>query len=87
VLLIFTVFTRKYNWLAAGAAASAMTFSGSATIHAIILVTLPWGSTSAIDLDVVGTYAASATGLIFIVPIMAFLKSLKTLAGRVLIRA
>jgi hypothetical protein len=40
-LLIFTVFTRKYNWLAAGAAASAMTFSGSATIHAIILVTLP----------------------------------------------
>jgi hypothetical protein len=27
-LLIFTVFTHKYIWLAAGAAASVMTFSG-----------------------------------------------------------
>jgi hypothetical protein len=85
-LLIFTVFTHKYIWLAAGAAASAMTFSGSAAIHAIILVALPRSSTSAIDLDVFGTYAASATGLIFIVTTMTFSKSLKKLAGRVLIR-
>jgi hypothetical protein len=85
-LLIFTVFTHKYIWLVAGAAASAMTFSGSAAIHAIILVALPRSSAAAIDLDVFGAYAASATGLIFIIPIMTFSKSLKTLTGRVLIR-
>jgi len=85
-LLIFTVFTHKYIWLVAGAAASAMTFSGSAAIHAIILVALPRRSAAALDLDVFGTYAASATGLIFIIPIMTFSKSLKNLTGRVLIR-
>jgi hypothetical protein len=85
-LLIFTVFTHRYKWLVAGAAASAMTFSGSAAIHAIILVALPRSVTSPIDLDVFGAYAASATGLIFIIPIMSFSKSLRTLTGRVLIR-
>jgi hypothetical protein len=85
-LLIFTVFTHRYIWLVAGAAASAMTFSGSAAIHAIILVALPRSSAAAIDLDVFGTYAASATGLIFIIPIMTFSKTLQTVTGRVLIR-
>ena len=85
-LLIFTVFTHRYIWLVAGAAASAMTFSGSAAIHAIILVALPRSSAAAIDLDVFGAYAASATGLIFVIPMMTFSKTLKTVTGRVLIR-
>ena len=36
-LLIFTIIIRNYKWLAAGAAASVMTYSGVAAIHVIIL--------------------------------------------------
>lgn len=86
-LLVFTVLTHRYTWLVAGAAASAMTFSGAAAIHAIILLALPRATDRAIDLDVFGTYCASATGLIFVIPIMTFSKTLRTLTGRMLIRA
>ena len=37
LLLVFTIVIRNYVWLAAGAAASVMTYSGTAAIHLIIL--------------------------------------------------
>src|SRR5436305_124904 len=36
-LLLFIVVLRRQNWLTAGAAASCLTFGGSAAIHALIL--------------------------------------------------
>lgn len=37
LLLVFTVTIRKHGWLAAGAAASVLTYSGVAAIHSLIL--------------------------------------------------
>jgi hypothetical protein len=81
-LLASAVFTRNFIWLGASAAASALKFSGSATLHA----TLPQSSTVASELEVFGTSAAMATGFICIILIMIFSKSIKTRAGRALIR-
>lgn len=46
VLLAFTVIIRNHGWLAAGAAASVLTYSGVAAIHLIVFFAVATDSTS-----------------------------------------
>ncbi|KAI9889928.1 MAG: hypothetical protein M1814_004651 [Vezdaea aestivalis] len=59
-LLIFAVFSRRTEWLVAGALASALTYSGSAAIHAFAMIIIRPGSQ--LDLDAFGALAVCTAG-------------------------
>ena len=83
-LLIVVFAHRIWYWLVAGAGVSAMTYSGTAAVHACILVALP--RTGTFDLDSIGTYVITSTALIFIVPIMSFSETMRRHSVRHILR-
>ncbi|KAK7470206.1 hypothetical protein VKT23_001643 [Stygiomarasmius scandens] len=60
LLLLFAVFAEKQVWLIAGAGAAALTYSGQAAIHALVLAGT--SAHSIFDLDALGIYAIVSTG-------------------------
>lgn len=59
-LIIFTVAGHTHVWLNAGALASALTYSGTAAIHALILAAD--SANSLCDIDAVGIWAILSVG-------------------------
>jgi hypothetical protein len=59
--LIFAVFGRSKEWLVIGALVSALTYAGTAAIHAIFLVT---SKVTVFNLDVIGTWSVLSSGSI-----------------------
>ncbi|PGH06231.1 hypothetical protein AJ80_08200 [Polytolypa hystricis UAMH7299] len=67
VLLVFAVLARRQKWLVFGALASAMSYSGAAAIHGLLLVS---GIRTPIDLDVYGVFAVTASGVMLTAPLL-----------------
>lgn len=66
-LLIFAVLARRQSWLVVGAVASALTYSGTAAIHAVVLAAT--SANPVFDLDSVGVWAISV-GCVAVMPIL-----------------
>ena len=78
LLLVVTLLLRaNQKWLAAGAAASAMTYAGTAAIHAIVL--LVYRQSSPFDVDIVGAYAIASAGFIIAVPFATLSKTVRAM--------
>ena len=60
VLLVFGVLARRKKWLVVGALTTAMSYSGAAAIHAMLLVTRDH---SYIDLNIFGIFAITSAGV------------------------
>jgi hypothetical protein len=86
VSLIFTIFGHNWLWLVAGAASSAMVFSSTAAVHSVILVTTPRKPNIPYDVDAIGTYVITSIGLIMVVPILTFSRTMRKDSVRHLIR-
>jgi hypothetical protein len=85
ISLLVVIFShRVWYWLVAGAGASAMTYSGTAAVHAFTLVALP--RTGTFDLDSIGAYVITSTALILIVPIMSFSETMRRHSVRHILR-
>ena len=67
-LLIFSVVAHRQVWLIAGAMASALTYSGTTAIHAVILASTArdW----ILDLDAFGVWAIVSTGCLAVIPVL-----------------
>lgn len=67
-LLIFSALAQRQVWLIAGAMASALTYSGTAAIHAVILA----GASQSwiFDLDALGVWAIVSTGCLAVIPVL-----------------
>ncbi|GIK07570.1 hypothetical protein Aspvir_003236 [Aspergillus viridinutans] len=59
-LLLFSIVSRKTPWLVAGALGAAMTYAGSAAVHATILAGI--SRNSLLDLDCLGIFAIVSVG-------------------------
>lgn len=59
-LLLFSIVSRKTPWLVAGALGAAMTYAGSAAVHATILAGI--SRDSLLDLDCLGIFAIVSVG-------------------------
>jgi hypothetical protein len=59
-LLLFSIVSRKTPWLVAGALGAAMTYAGSAAVHATILAGI--SRNSLLDLDCLGIFAVVSVG-------------------------
>ncbi|KAF7115505.1 hypothetical protein CNMCM5793_002463 [Aspergillus hiratsukae] len=59
-LLLFSIVSRKSPWLVAGALSAAMTYAGSAAVHATILAGI--SRNSLLDLDCLGIFAVVSVG-------------------------
>ena len=66
----FGVIYRHQEWLVAGALASALTYSGSAAVHAVLLA--GFRHESALDLDVIPCNAVLATSVLIVVPLLRY---------------
>ena len=75
-LLLFGIIARRSTWLIAGALATAMTYSGTAAIHALILaITSP--KQPVLDIDLVGAWAVLTAGLFALWPVLQFSSTLR----------
>lgn len=74
-LLIFAVLAQHQVWLIAGAPASALTYSGTAAIHAIILARVSMNLV--FDIDVVGVWAIVSAGCVAVQPVLDWSSTLR----------
>lgn len=79
-LLLFAVFARHQVWLVTGAVASALTYSGTAAIHSIILAAV--SRNSLLDLDSFGTWAVVSAGCLIMLPVAEFSETLRESLAR-----
>ncbi|KAI4280064.1 MAG: hypothetical protein L6R38_004753 [Xanthoria sp. 2 TBL-2021] len=70
---IFGVIYRHREWLVAGALASALTYSGSAVVHAVLLA--GFRHEIALDLDVIPCKAVLAMSVLIVVPLLRYLQT------------
>ncbi|KAL8750661.1 MAG: hypothetical protein Q9199_006926 [Rusavskia elegans] len=69
-LTVFGVIYRHREWLVAGALASALTYSGSAAVHAVLLA--GFRHETALDLDVIPCNAVLAMSVLIVVPLLRY---------------
>ncbi|KAL8649668.1 MAG: hypothetical protein Q9226_005480 [Calogaya cf. arnoldii] len=72
-LTVFGVIYRHQEWLVAGALASALTYSGSAAVHAVLLA--GFRQENALDLDVIPCNAVLAMSVLIAVPLLHYSKT------------
>ncbi|KAI9813791.1 MAG: hypothetical protein M1827_003581 [Pycnora praestabilis] len=77
-LLVFALVVRNQKWLAAGALASALTYSGAAAIHAFILAGF-WhsGDHQFTDTDIWALWCILSTGCTIAVPLLLWSSTLR----------
>ena len=73
-LIVFSIVAQQQSWLVVGAIASAMTYSGTAAIHAVVLAAV--SVNPVFDLDIVGVWAVASAGCVAVVPILDWSKTL-----------
>ncbi|PGH08707.1 hypothetical protein AJ79_05898 [Helicocarpus griseus UAMH5409] len=66
-LLAFAIIARRQQWMVIGALASAMSYSGAAAIHGLLLVS---PARRAIDLDIYGIFALTSSGAMITAPLL-----------------
>ncbi|OJD15874.1 hypothetical protein ACJ73_08938 [Blastomyces percursus] len=67
LLLAFAVLCRRQKWLVFGALASAMSYSGAAALHGLLLAS---PARKAIDLDIYGIFAVTSSGAMLTAPLL-----------------
>ncbi|KLJ12289.1 hypothetical protein EMPG_12662 [Blastomyces silverae] len=67
LLLLFAVLCRRQKWLVFGALASAMSYSGAAALHGLLLAS---PARKAIDLDIYGIFAITSSGAMLTAPLL-----------------
>ncbi|OAT07191.1 hypothetical protein BDBG_03285 [Blastomyces gilchristii SLH14081] len=67
LLLVFAVLCRRQKWLVFGALASAMSYSGAAALHGLLLAS---PARKAIDLDIYGIFAVTSSGAMLTAPLL-----------------
>ena len=78
--LIFSLFSRAHLWLVAGALAAALTYSGSAAVHACLLV---WrGPNPYIENDSWVLYAILSSACLITVPLLNWSGTLRRLGAK-----
>lgn len=73
-LIIFALFSKR-PWLVGGALASALTYSGTTAVHAILLAAI--SKNSLFDIDAVGAFAICSAGSLAVMPILEFSSTLR----------
>ncbi len=81
VLIVFAAVASGHIWLIAGALASALIYSGTAVVHAFILVI---GSRPLYDLDVVGVWAIVSVSCLAIQPMFEWSHVLPKVQSRII---
>jgi hypothetical protein len=79
-LLLFAFFARRQVWLISGAVAAALTYSGTAAIHSIILAATCHASL--LDLDCLGAWAVLSAACLIMLPGSEFSKTLRESPAR-----
>src|SRR5216117_1309916 len=79
LLLLFAALTSRQRWLVFGALASAMSYSGAATIHALVLVIQP---PAVVDMDIYGIFAVTSSGIMFLAPLLNWSTTLLSVEKR-----
>ncbi|KAJ5108079.1 hypothetical protein N7456_004754 [Penicillium angulare] len=74
-LIIFSIIGYSHVWLIAGALASALTYSGTAAVHAVILCIA--SETGTFDIDILGTWAIVSIACLTVMPIFSFSPSIR----------
>ncbi|KAJ5280785.1 hypothetical protein N7478_006157 [Penicillium angulare] len=74
-LIIFSIIGYSHVWLIAGALASALTYSGTAAIHAVILCVA--SQTGTFDIDILGAWAVVSVACLTVMPIFSFSPSIR----------
>jgi len=77
-VLIFGLLASHFEWLVAGALAAALTYSGSAAIHACLLI---WRGPSYGDLDVYALGAILSTSCLITIPLINWSTTLRNLGS------
>ena len=85
VLTVFGLVWRHHEWLVTGALAVALTYSGSAAVHAVLLAT--FRHETALDLDVIPCNAILATSVLVIMPLSYYSESWRITNANVVIVA
>jgi hypothetical protein len=79
-LLLFAFFARRQVWLISGAVAAALTYSGTAAVHSIVLAAA--SRASLLDLDSLGAWAVLSAACIIMLPGSEFSKTLRESPAR-----
>jgi hypothetical protein len=79
-LLIFSVLMHGKPWLVGGALAAAMTYSGAAAVHALVLAGI--STKTLLDLDIYGVWAILSAGVLAVEPMMTFSTNLRNSVAR-----
>ncbi|MCJ1436675.1 hypothetical protein MMC27_006056 [Xylographa pallens] len=77
--LLFALLARTHQWLIAGALAAALTYSGTAAIHACLLV---WRGPSSGEMDFWALLAILSSSCILTVPLINWSSTLRTLGAK-----
>ncbi|MCJ1387358.1 hypothetical protein MMC18_000201 [Xylographa bjoerkii] len=77
--LLFALLARTHQWLIAGALAAALTYSGSAAIHACLLI---WRGPADGETDYWALLAIMSTSCILTVPLINWSSTLRTLGAK-----
>lgn len=80
--LVLAIFGRSQEWLVIGALASALTYAGTAAIHAMALCT---SRTTVFDLDIQGAWAILSTGALAYITLINWSTTLRNSRARVVL--
>ena len=86
LLLIFSIFGQSQEWLIRGSLAAAMTYSSSASVHAIVLAAISQKNTL-FDLDVLGIYCVTSSSIIALGPTLDWFDRLRKSQARSIVKA
>lgn len=82
VSIIFAIIARHNEWLVAGALISAMVYSSTAVIHAIVILATQGTNPHVIDLDILAITVMLLSGTLLFGPIMDFSDTVRRSEGR-----
>lgn len=78
--LVLAIFGRSQEWLVIGALASALTYAGTAAVHAMTLCT---SRQIVFDLDILGAWAVLSTGALAYITLINWSKTLRNSKARI----
>lgn len=87
ILLTFAVVVHRSEWLIRSSLAAAMTYSASASIHAIVLAAISNHHQRILDLDIIGIYCVVSSSIIILGPMLDWCEALRDSVARPIIKA
>ena len=86
-LLLFGIVAQREVWLIAGALATAMSYSATAAVHAVLLAASTAGGQPVLDLDLAGVWAVLGAALFSLWPVLGTSRTLLTSPFQPIFRA